>query len=92
MIDLISKKDTKIFCENLELLEIKLEQILGLYKDINLKERFDNLVKESTLLQVIKSKNKNYQLEIKKNKEHLAKRGKKYESRSNSNRRLCNSC
>ncbi|WP_064590245.1 DEAD/DEAH box helicase [Streptobacillus moniliformis] len=80
MISIFSKGNIEIFLENKEFLEVKLEQMLMFDKDNEkvLKERFNKLIEKGNLLEVSRSKDRNYQDEIKSKRERIEKKGIKY--------------
>ncbi|CAM3158678.1 DEAD/DEAH box helicase [Streptobacillus felis] len=82
MLDVFSKSNIEVFLENKELLELKLEQMKLIDKDNSstLQKRFDNLLKKGSLLEVSRSKDRNYQDEIRIKKERIEKKGLKYNS------------
>ena len=76
--------DAKIFLENKELLEYNLENLIFLNKnkeEIYIK-RYEEIQKNSVIINVLKTKGKNYEKDLINYKDNLSKKGLKYNNLS----------
>lgn len=82
MLSIFNESNIEIFLENKEFLEVKLEQMTILDKDNaqTLKKRFEKLLENGNLLEVSRSKDRNYQDEIRVKRERIEKKGLKFNS------------